>query len=128
MNNLVKCKRCKQVMIDEQFQNHVCTVELKDLKKINADYFFLTKDPIGRTVIEIKDLEGIIREFTVIPDDKNFNKIPYHPPNLNTESFNGKHPRSKRKSLTQNLNLQHNSHHEGLKNSNKKSQTRKQVW
>ena len=80
MNNLVKCKRCKQTIIDEHFHNHICTVPVKDIKKINAEYFIQTKDSAGRTIIEVKDLDGIIREFTIIPDEKEeFNKIPYQP-------------------------------------------------
>jgi hypothetical protein len=89
-DNLVTCKRCKQNMIDEQYEEHICTVLPKGDKVIDADYYIITKDSFGRDLIEIKGLDGITYKFPIIPEGE-FNKIPYDPTNRELTGKNNNH-------------------------------------
>lgn len=84
--NLVKCNRCKKVTIDEDYNRHLCTVNPKGEKTINADYILVTENIDGKT-IEVKGLDGIIYKIRQIPEDKEHTKIPYQPiVNMNNNS------------------------------------------
>ena len=76
--NLVKCDRCKKVTIDEDYNHHLCTVNPKGEKIINADYILVIEN-IDCKTIEVKGLDGIIYKIRQIPEDKEHTKIPYVP-------------------------------------------------
>ena len=49
-------------MIDEEFKSHICTPIPRGSKKIYIDYYTITKDDMGRTLIQAKGLDGMLYE------------------------------------------------------------------
>ena len=68
--DLVKCTRCKKVLIDEEYELHLCIPKTTGHKIIKIAYHFITKNDLGRTVIEAKGLDGITYELVDEPKDK----------------------------------------------------------
>jgi len=62
-NGLSKCSRCSRVLIDEEFDGHVCTPKLGKTKTIEFDFSGITKTPEGATVVIIKAMDGTLYRF-----------------------------------------------------------------
>lgn len=62
MTNTLTCKRCKKTLITEEFDNHSCHIDLKDVQNIVIDYYFEApyKDRNNDHVIIAKGLDGIL--------------------------------------------------------------------
>lgn len=84
-NNIFKCKRCHATFIGQEFDGHLCTPVLKEMKLMEFDYYRITKDEMNREVIMIKSMDGILYSF-VKREEKETDKIPYDLPLLPTES------------------------------------------
>jgi hypothetical protein len=82
-NHIVKCNRCRKVMIHEEFSSHICTpVPTGEAKTIEVDYYIETKDEQSRTIIVAKGMDGVM--YTLVErGKKESDKIPY---TLPTES------------------------------------------
>jgi hypothetical protein len=84
-NNIFRCKRCYATFIGQEFDGHLCTPALKDMKLMKFDYYRITKDEMNREVIMIKSMDGILYSF-VKREEKESDKVPYHLPLPPTES------------------------------------------
>jgi len=83
MNNIIKCTRCKKTLIEEEFNGHVCTPNLRGIKDILVDYYYLgQKDNDGHEFVYAKGLDGILYRLV-----KCLHKTP-HQPSVNTENTN----------------------------------------
>lgn len=97
MNDLVKCTRCNNVMMNEEYENHRCIPLIKDCKTIKFASHYIIKDENDRTIIGIRTLDGISYEFIEVPENKEHTKISYQTPNLNRKKFDDKTPTSDQK-------------------------------
>ena len=76
MTDLVSCTRCKKTMIDEEYDDHECSMKLHSLVKLK----FLSYDIIqqkSKNLITIFDDNGVCYQFQEIPEDKEHTKIPF---------------------------------------------------
>jgi len=63
VSNIFKCGRCRDTFIEEEYDKHACTPTLKDVQKIEFDYYYVMKNGIGKETIVIKGMDGILYEF-----------------------------------------------------------------
>jgi hypothetical protein len=63
MSEIYKCKRCNLTFVGEEFETHVCTPTLTSVKEIEFDYYYFTKDKMGKETIVIKGMDGILYGF-----------------------------------------------------------------
>jgi hypothetical protein len=61
--SVFKCKRCKKVLIEEEYAKHICTPTLGAVKKIEFDYYYIDKDEMNRELIMIKGMDGTLYGF-----------------------------------------------------------------
>lgn len=87
MKNLGKCTRCNAVSIDEEYTNHECLPQIKDIKKIKVAEYYFSKNRQNHQILEVLTLDGIHYEFDIIPEDKEKTRISYQPEG-NTENIN----------------------------------------
>lgn len=102
--DILKCNRCKKTMINEEYSTPICSpIPNGKIIKVDIDYYTISKNQLGETVLMIKDLEGTSYRFTVKENNEYW---VFHQPISNTLSHqrktnNGiKHPMMK-----QNLNF-----------------------
>jgi len=81
-NNVVECVRCGKRLIREEFESHICTTELKAVRHIAVDYWWLTKNEKGEELTMVKGLDGYFYRLTV-SREKGFGEMP---PGSNTRS------------------------------------------
>lgn len=79
MNDLVECTRCRKVMINEEYDNHLCEPIMKDCKIIKFTSYFITKNNEGKTLLDITTINGESYMFEEVPEDKEHTQIPYQP-------------------------------------------------
>ena len=61
---ILKCNRCNQTFIEEEFDKHVCSPHLTGVKEFEFDYYYyLTKVKMNRETIVIKGMDGILYGF-----------------------------------------------------------------
>ena len=60
MSNIVKCERCQKSLINEEYQSHVCTPNLRGIMDIEVDYYYEHKTKNGDKVIMAKGLDGFL--------------------------------------------------------------------
>ena len=77
MKNLSKCTRCNTIAIDEEYLNHDCLPEIKDIKKIKVAACYISKNWKNHDGLEVLALDGMRYELEIIPEDKEKTKIPY---------------------------------------------------
>ncbi len=82
---IFRCKRCHTTLIGEEFDKHICTPMLTDVKEIEFDYYYIIKDDLNKEVITIKAIDGTLYGF-VKRERKNSDKVPYDLPVLPTDS------------------------------------------
>lgn len=78
MTNIVSCTRCEKVMINEEYNNHICMPEIKSFKTIKFTDYYITKNKNG-TTIHVITKSGLDLELIEVPENKEFTKIPYQP-------------------------------------------------
>lgn len=66
-------------MIDEEYQNHLCSPIMKECKIIKFTSYFITKNDEGKTLLDITTLNGDNFIFEEVPENKEYTKIPYQP-------------------------------------------------
>ncbi len=66
MGELVRCARCKKILIDEEYDSHDCNPINNGWKNVKAAYYYITKDSQKQEVIFIVGLDGIDYNFTII--------------------------------------------------------------
>jgi hypothetical protein len=87
-NNLFKCDRCGKILIDEEYDSHLCSPVPSGSKKIVIDYYQIVKDNLGQTVIVAKDLNGVI--YRLIKREQKFtDKIPVSDESLQHSGSDG---------------------------------------
>jgi len=75
--DILKCKRCKKTMISEEYPSHICSpIPNGKIIKIDIDYYIISKNQLGETVLMVKDLEGTSYRFTVKDKDKLLDFLP----------------------------------------------------
>lgn len=77
MNDLVKCARCKNTLIAESFDGHICTPRFRGTKTVIIDFFNIGKTSDGKTLILAKGMDGIM--YSLIVNDQPSIPIPFNP-------------------------------------------------
>lgn len=79
MTDIVQCRRCKKIVIEEEYDKHECEPLIKNSKTIQISSYYITKDNLDRDTIHAWGLDGTVLDLVIIPEDKNSTKIPYQP-------------------------------------------------
>ena len=77
MSNIIKCRRCRKTFIIEEYDNHVCTPILTDVKEIMIDYYFKARSNNNDIVIMVKGLDGTL--YRMVECRHNFTHKSYYP-------------------------------------------------
>ena len=90
MNEIIRCNRCNKVLINEEFNTHVCSPVIINSQKKEFDYYIIRKDKKGKTTILIKDMDGCVYIFVQNVDSKVFSypNTQKSTPILNTRRIN----------------------------------------
>ena len=67
LNDFIKCPRCKNTLINEEFEGHICNPLLQGFKEIPISYIVETKDASGSQTYLAKGLDGILYKLVKIP-------------------------------------------------------------
>lgn len=91
--DLVECTRCRKLMINEEYINHLCEPIMKNCKIIKFTSYFITKNDEGKTLLDITAINGDSYMFEEVPENKEYTKIPFEPGNrhLTGEKNNRRH-------------------------------------
>ena len=60
MNNIVMCLRCQRTYVSEEYDHHICSPNLINVKEIMVDYYSETKNEYGDQLILAKGLDGVL--------------------------------------------------------------------
>jgi hypothetical protein len=89
MAELVQCTRCRNVMIDEEYDGHLCEPKRRNFKVIKFTNFHVLEGNDGRKILDINALNGDNYIFEEVPENKDYTKMPYQP-KVNTNNTTDK--------------------------------------
>ncbi|HEV2193074.1 MAG TPA: hypothetical protein VGR54_05580 [Nitrosopumilaceae archaeon] len=79
MAELVQCTRCRNIMPDEDYDEHRCEPRRRNFKLIKFTSFHVIDGFDGRKILDINALNGDNFMFEEVPENKEFTKMPYEP-------------------------------------------------
>ena len=82
MADLVQCTRCRNTMMNEEYDVHRCSPQIKHLKSLKFTSYSISEKN-GKKTINIRGFDGTHYQFLEIPEDKEHTKVPYFPKQQN---------------------------------------------
>jgi hypothetical protein len=103
MSNLVQCRRCKQDLIREEFENHVCNRHFKGVKNIEVLQWWETINENGERVAFGMGSDGYTYKLTEVKEG--FVEFDPQTPKLNTEKKFDETPTGEQNLMETSVNL-----------------------